>query len=143
MSYGFLFRHCLAQVLYLTLPSLMRVVTTHSNAAAINWIHVITSLSSIWNLDILHSIYRPFFLHPSLNAMHIMALDYMLAMYPMLMIASTSLAVKRHDQYSFIVTLWKPARKILICIRKEWDIRGSVIRAFSTFLYLSKKDQFF
>ena len=122
----------------MTLPCLMRVImTTHNNAAAINWIHIMTSLSSIWNLDILRSIYHPFCLHPSLNTMHVMALDYMLAMYPMLLIASTYLAVKLHDQYSFIVTLWKPARKIFTCIRKEWDIRGSVIRAFSTFLYLS------
>ena len=96
-----------------------------------------TSLSSIWNLDILSSIYHLFCLHPSLNTMHVMALDYMLAMYPMLLIASTYLAVKLHDQYSFIVTLWKPARKIFTCIRKEWVIRGSVIREFSTFLYLS------
>ena len=42
-----------------------------------------------------------------------------------------------HDRYPLIVKIWKPAYKCFICIRREWNIRGSLVQAFATFLVLS------
>jgi len=119
----------------MTFPCLIKVIAVHRDASTV--VKFLVSLGSLWNLDILRSVYQPFCLHPSLNSMHVLALDYVLALYPMFLILLTYLAVRLHDRYSFIVSIWRPARKILTCIRKEWNIRGSVVQAFSTFLYLS------
>ena len=42
-----------------------------------------------------------------------------------------------HDRYSLVVRIWRPVYTILSLIRKEWNISGSLIQAFVTFLVLS------
>ena len=42
-----------------------------------------------------------------------------------------------HDRYPLVVRLWRPVNKLYMCIRREWDIRGSLVQAFATFLVLS------
>ena len=92
---------------------------------------------TLWNLDFLRSVYTPFCLHPKLNTMQVIALDYLIAVYPMLLIVLTYIAVTLHDRYPIIVTLWRPMQRVLTCIRKEWNIRGSLVQAFATFQVLS------
>ena len=92
---------------------------------------------SIWNLDVLRIMHAPFCLHPRLNTMHVIALDYVVAVYPLLLIAATYAAVALHDRYTLVVAAWKPVQRVLACIRKEWNIRGSLVGAFATFLVLS------
>ena len=92
---------------------------------------------SLWNLDFFCLVYTPFCLHPKLNNMQVLALDYLIAVYPMLLIFLTHIAVTLHDRYPLIVTLWRPMQRVLTCIRKEWNIRGSLVQAFATFLVLS------
>ena len=119
----------------LTLPSMVTVIISlHKNNV---WIDITLVMTSIWNLDFFRSVYTPFCLHPKLNAMHVIALDYIVAVYPMFLIAITYIAVALHDRYPLVVSIWRPVQKIVTCIRKEWDIRGSLVRGFSTFLSLS------
>ncbi len=91
----------------------------------------------MWNLDFLRSVFPPFCLHPKLNAMHIIALEYILAIYPMVLIILTYLTVCLHDRYSLVVSLCRPVHKILACVRKEWSIRGSLVQTFASLLVLS------
>ena len=92
---------------------------------------------TLWNLDFFRSEYTPFCLHPKLSTMQVIALDYLIAVYPMLLIVLTYIAVTLHDRYPIIVTLWRPMQRVFTCIRKEWNIRGSLVQAFATFLVLS------
>ena len=59
------------------------------------------------------------------------------AVYPLLLMALTYLFIHLHDKnYRVIVFMWWPFRKLFGFFRMNWDIRTSVIDAFSTFFLL-------
>ena len=89
--------------------------------------------ATLWNMDFFRPVYNPFCLHPKLNTMQVLALDYLIAF----LIFLTYMAVALHDRNPLIVTLCRPMQRILTCITKEWNIRGSLVQAFATFLVLS------
>ena len=91
----------------------------------------------IWNLDFLRPLYSPFCIHPDMTTLQVLALDYLVAVYPLFLIFLTYTAVLLHDRYSIVVKIWRPAYRVLSCIRREWNIRGSLIQAFATFMVLS------
>ena len=92
---------------------------------------------AVWNLDILRSLYSPFCIHPSMTTLHVLALDYLIGIYPLVLIAATYIAVMLHDRYPLVVRIWRPVNQLCRCIRQEWNIRGSLVQAFATFLVLS------
>ena len=114
----------------LTMPSLLRAFEMNRvNTFLLSWF-------TIWNLDLLHS-YPEFCIHPSMSTLQVLALDYMVGVYPLLLILLTYSAVVLHDRYSLVVKIWKPAYRVLMCVRREWNIRGTLVQAFATFLVLS------
>ena len=121
-----------------TLPLLTRfLLNISTDSITKRYIKILTSCFSIWNLDFFRSLYTPFCLHPKLNSLHVLALDYLIGVYPLLLILLTYVAVTLHDRYPIVVRAWKPVYRILMCMRREWNIRGSLIQAFATFLILS------
>ena len=95
------------------------------------------TLMSIWNLDFFRSLYPPFCLHPHLSALQAISLDYIVAVYPMILVLLTYLLVKLHDRFRLVVWLCRPAYTCFRHFRKEWDIKTSLIGAFATFFLLS------
>ncbi len=118
------------------IPSVVEIWLTEHRHSKITYKAAI-SLISIWNLDFFRSVYDPFCLHPELTALHVIALDYIIALYPMILIAITYVTVTLHSRYTIVVYLWSPVQRILRCVRKEWDIHGSLVHAFTTFLTMS------
>ena len=116
------------------IPSVLNVYGTNNSTNAES---IMLYFVALWNLDFFRSVYTPFCLHPKLSTMQVIALDYLIAVYPMLLIVLTYIAVTLHDRYPIIVTLWRPMQRVLTCIRKEWNIRGSLVQAFATFQVLS------
>ena len=96
-------------------------------------------LSAIWNLDFFRSLLHnsPFCIHPKMSTLHVLALDYLVGAYPLFLIFLTYIAVTLHDRYSLVVKIWRPVYRLFMYIRQEWDIRGSLVQAFATFLVLS------
>ena len=93
------------------------------------------SLFGIWNLDFFRLVYTPFCLHPHTNTLQVLALDYIIAVYPLLLITLSYLLVLLYDRnVRLIVCLWKP---LFIRFRRQWNIRSSLVDAFATFLLLS------
>ena len=90
-----------------------------------------------WNLDFFRPLYTPFCIHPDMTTLQVLALDYLVAVYPLFLIFLTYTAVLLHDRYSIVVKIWRPAYRVFSCIRREWNIRGSLIQAFATFMVLS------
>ena len=113
------------------------VALSLENLPEINVLKYFASLVSIWNLDFFRSLYSPFCLHPKLSALHVFMLDYAVALYPLILILLTYLAVKLHDQFSLVVWLCKPLTACLLHFRKEWRIKNSLVEAFTTFYILS------
>ena len=98
----------------------------------------LTSFFGIWNLDFFRLVYTPFCLHPHTNTLQVLALDYIIAVYPLLLIALSYLLVLLYDRnVRFIVCLWKPFVPLFIRFRRQWNIRSSLVDAFATFLLLS------
>ena len=91
----------------------------------------------IWNLDFGRFIYNPFCLHPDLTTHQVIALDYLVAFYPLLLILLTYLLVKLHDRYKLVVVIWKPFYTCIRCIQKEWNVKASLVDVFATFILLS------
>ena len=92
---------------------------------------------SMWNLDFFRSLYTPFCIHPKMSTLHVLALDYLVGVYPLFLIILTYIAVTLHDRYPLVVKIWRPVYRVFMCIRQEWDIRGSLVQSFATFLVLS------
>ena len=95
------------------------------------------SLFLIWNLDFFRPLYSPFCIHPDMSTLQVLALDYLVGVYPLLLILLTYIAVLLHDRYSIVVRVCRPLYTVLRCVRREWHIRGSLIQAFATFFLLS------
>jgi hypothetical protein len=102
-----------------------------------NWWDIGFSLYGIWNLDFFRLLFSPFCIHPKMTTLQTLALDYAIAVYPLLLIFITYLLVFMHDNFQTVVWLWKPFHACFVGFRKEWNIKGSLINAFATFLLLS------
>ena len=100
-------------------------------------VNIVITVHEIWNLNFGRSAYEPFCLHPDLTMHQVIALDYLIAVYPLLLILLTYLLVKLHDSYRLAVLLWKPFHWCIRRIQKEWNVKASLIDVFATFLLLS------
>ena len=119
-------------------PQLTRLVAGFTNGALLTVAQVFLSLFGIWNLDFFRLVYTPFCLNPSVTTIQTIALDYIVAVYPLLLIAVAYTLVVLHDSdFRLVVWLWKPFHACLSWFRRHWNIRTSLIDAFATFLLLS------
>ena len=73
-----------------------------------------------------------------LTNIHVLALQYVSAFYPLLLIAITYACVELHGHnFRPIVWLWKPFHRCCVNVRRRWDSKASIIDVFATFLLLS------
>ena len=95
------------------------------------------AIYSVWNLDFFRSFHKPICLQPDLTYPQALLLDYAIALYPMLLIFITFIFVKLHDNFQFVVWLWRPFHRCLFHFRKQWSIHSSLVNALATFITLS------
>ena len=92
----------------------------------------------VWNLDFFRFVYTPHCLHPSLSTLTIMSLDYLIAVYPFVIMLLTYVLVLLHSRgYRVIILMWKPFKCFFARFRENLDIRTSLVDAFGTFFSLS------
>ena len=96
------------------------------------------SYISIWNLDFFRMVYSPFCLHPNATTLQVLSLDYIVAVYPLILIILTYiLAILHYHNCRLVVWLWSPFLRCCIRFKRQWNIRNSLVDAFATFLLLS------
>ena len=96
------------------------------------------SVLSIWNLDFFRLVYPSFCLHPDTNNLQVLAVDYIIAVYPLLLVALSYLLVILYDRnVRFIVCLLKPFVALFIRFRRQWNIKNSLVDAFCYIFLLS------
>ena len=101
-------------------------------------LHAVLFLSGVWNLDSFRFIIPPFCISERINNIQAVALEYVSALYPLILVLLTFLMIELQSRnVRPIVWLWKPFHKCLVHFRRTWDIRRSTINTFSTFLLLS------
>ena len=113
-------------------------VGNRTNVQAATAPRILVSLYGIWNLDFFRLMYPPFCLHPNLSTVQMLAMDYVIAVYPLVLIVVAYLLVKLHDcGFNLIVLLWRPFHRYFVRFRRGWNIKTSLVDAFATFLLLS------
>ena len=121
-----------------TAPVMMRFILLKNPRTTALLMFALSSLCSLWNLDYFRWLYPPFCLHPAMTTVQALALDYAIAVYPLVLITISYLLVELHDHdFRIMVWLWKPFHKCFTRLRREWNIKLSLINAFATFLLLS------
>lgn len=96
------------------------------------------TLIGFWNLDFFRELIPSFCVSSTMSTNTVVALEYTTALYPFLLIAVTYGVIELHARGCRpIVFLWKPLHPHCVRLRKSWNLRGSVINAFTTFLCLS------
>jgi hypothetical protein len=101
-------------------------------------VKIYSSFIGIWNLDFFRLVYEPFCLHPDMSVIQTLILDYLVALYPLLLVAITySLVYLYGRNCKVVVLLWKPLRRILRPLFHDLDIRATLIESFSTLYLLS------
>ena len=99
---------------------------------------VLLVLFGIWSLDFFRFVIPPFCVSSNMKTVHALALEYLVAFYPIFLILLTFVCVKLHDNnFRPVVWLWKPFHRHLAHFRRRWDPKASIINAFTTFLILS------
>ena len=98
--------------------------------------HYCHSLWHVWNLDFFRMLIPGICLH--LDTLQVLALDYLIAVYPMLLMVVAYVLVELHNSgFKPILILWKPFHNLSAQFRKEWNIQTSLMDAFVTFFILS------
>ena len=94
------------------------------------------SVYDIWNLDFFRALAPDICLQ--LTTLEVLALDYLIAVYPMLLMVITYTLVELHG-YGFrpVLLVWRPFHYFFVRFRREWDIQTSIVDAFVTFFILS------
>ena len=90
------------------------------------------------DLRLFRSVIPPFCVSSHIKTVHALALEYLVAFYPIFLILITSVCIKLHDNnFRPVVWLWKPFHRHFAHLRRRWDSTTSIINAFTTFLLLS------
>ena len=98
----------------------------------------IITIGCITNLDFFRMQYSPFCLYPKASILHIVSLNYIVALYPFILILMTYGLVSMYDRnYRLLVWMWKPFKLCLHHYHKQLTIRTSLIEIFATFMLLS------
>jgi len=100
---------------------------------------VILSGYGFWNLDYFRYLIPPFCLSQGLKNIHVLALQYVSAFYPLLLIALTYACVELHGHnFRPIVWLWKPFHRCCVNARRRWDTKASLlVLSYSKLLFVS------
>ena len=101
-------------------------------------LQVLLVLCGIWSLDFFRAVIPPFCVSSSIKTIYALALEYLVAFYPIFLILITYVCIKLHDNnFRPIVWLWKPFHSHFVYLRRRWDSKASVVNAFTTFLLLA------
>ena len=91
---------------------------------------------SFWNLDLFRSVIPDICLN--VTTLQALALDYLVALYPFLLILLSHWVIKLYDSHvHFLTVIWRPFQALLATFQESMDIRTSIIDSFATFFLLS------
>ena len=96
-----------------SVPATQRHILVNYETHAIG-IKLLIAVYSMWNLDFFRSLYRPFCIHPKMSILHVLALDYLVGVYPLFLIFLTYIAVTSHDRYPQVVKIWRPVYRVFM-----------------------------
>ena len=129
--FGFIF-YC--QII--TRPNIVRILHFYQGSHLVLDIYI--SLFSIWNLDWLRSYYEPFCLHPNMTIIQVITLNYLIAVYPLLLLTIAFILVSMYSRnIKIVIAVWKPFKMVTRPFFRNLNIQTSLIESFATLYFLS------
>ena len=123
----------------LSIPTLARSIMLAGHRGNLNLLkipRVLGPFYSIWNLDFFRTVIPDICLN--VTTLQALTLDYLVALYPFLLILFSHMIIKLYDSHVHCMTvMWRPFRALLAMVRESMDIRTSIIDSFATFFLLS------
>ena len=99
---------------------------------------VILTLYGTLNSEFFVHIMPPFCVSSHLQLIHVAALGYISAFYPMLLVILTWICIELHDRNCrSIVYLWEPFHPCFVRLRRRWDVKNDTADAFASLFLLS------
>ena len=127
-----------SQILFWSLSSRnVRIVVNNLNVGAKVCFYAVEFLSGIWSLNFV-SVLPPFCVSTSFTNIHFVYLQFLVALYPLSLIALTLVLYKLHERnFKPVVILWKPFRRCFNSTRQLWDYKSSIVNVFVNFFLFS------
>ena len=120
-----------------TLMSVLASQGTFSYSKRISTV-VVDGIYDMFNLKFFHTFIPPFCLTSHLSTVQALALQYVIAFYPLVAITFLYVCIRLHaGNFRPVVYCWKPFLKCFLRFRRRVDPTASVINVFSTFILLS------
>ena len=96
------------------------------------------TLSQFWSLQFFKVMIPPFCLSDKLSGIHVALLDFIPAIYSLVLVIISCVLIKLHARnYKFVGTLFKPFKIILSKANITTVTSNAVIRAFASLIFLS------
>ena len=107
-------------------------------------IRVCIFIGEFWNMNFCKTIIPPFCISEKLTELHVMFLNSVGAIYPLLIGITSLILIDLHSrQYKVIVILFKPLGFVVKLTNVKAITSGAVIRTVASFLFLSSTKIFF
>ena len=101
-------------------------------------ISILLSIYNIFNLQFFQNFFPPLCISEEMTNMEVLALRYLVALYPLLLILVIYVLVCLYDRnFKPLVLVWRPFGAIISFFRKQFNVRYSLIDAFASFFLLS------
>ena len=130
---------CIAQIILYKINSDPGVISKQKTSLA----RVGLTILGIWNLDFFRYIYPPFCISTHFLTLQVLAFEYIIAFYPLLLIIITYIGIELYDNnYRVIVLMWKPFSWCLSHIKTYLPVnlesaKSNIINTFASFLVFS------
>ena len=96
----------------------------------------LATLYGVWNLDFFRTIIPPICLN--ITPLQALLLDYGIAFYPILLIIVSYILIRLYCHNTRLaIWIWKPFKRCFNTSGTKWEVQGSIVNAFATFLLLS------
>ena len=130
---------CITQIVLYRLNSDPGIISKQEASLA----KVSLTILGIWNLDFFRYIYPPFCISIHFSTLQVLAFEYIIAFYPLLLIIITYIGIELYDNnYRVIVLMWKPFSWCLSHIKKHLpvnleSVKSKITNTFASFLVFS------
>ena len=121
------------------LPTRLYDNIVHSHVPLL--VSVVLTISEFWNLDFCKAVIPPFCISDKLTGLHIMFLNCVGTIYPLLIAIISLFLIHLHSRQYKI--LFKPLRFVFKLTNGKAITSDAVIRTFASFLFLSSTKTFF
>ena len=102
------------------------------------FIFILTSGYNIFNLQFFQNLLPYFCISKEMSNMEVVALNYLVAIYPLLLIFLIYITVSLYDRnFKPLVIIWRPIRIVFASFCESFDIQYSLISAFANFFLLA------